>query len=148
MSTDARGRSSKTPPWPPSNDSRHSRRSCAVAVVATLGYVMACGSATVADPVQSISLVGPSGEKAINMEIGGAVTLRLSALDASGATVSVDGAFQLNSRNPSVATIDSARVLRSVAGGYTYVVATLNRNGRILADSVEVIVVVPTGGGG
>jgi hypothetical protein len=146
MSMEPPDRSSETP-CAPSSDSRCRRRSRAVAVIASLGSAVACGSATVADPVHSISMVGPSGEKAINMEIGGAVTLRLSALDASGATVNVDGAFHLNSRNPSVATIDSARVLRSLAGGYTYVVATLNRNGRILADSVEVIVVVPTGAG-
>jgi hypothetical protein len=146
MSMEPRERSRKTP-WPASSGLRCGRLARAVAVVASLGYSVACGSATVADPVQSISLVGPSGEKAINMEIGGAVTLRLSALDASGATVNLDGAFHLNSRNPSVATIDSARVLRSLAGGYTYVVATLDRNGRILADSVEVIVVVPTGDG-
>lgn len=144
MSMKPRERNSRTP-WPPSSGSCCRRRSRAVAVVASLGHVVACRSATVADQVQSISLVGPSGEKVINIEIGGAVTLRLSALDASGATVSLDGAFHLNSRNPSVATIDSARVLRSLAGGYTYVVATLDRNGRILADSVEVIVVVPTG---
>src|SRR5512142_1769941 len=84
-----------------SSDSRTGRRSRAVVLVASLGWMVACGSATVADPVRSISLVGPSGEKTIYMEIGGAVALRLTALDASGATVSLDGAFHLNSRNPS-----------------------------------------------
>jgi hypothetical protein len=71
--------------------------------------------------------------------LGTRVPLRVRARDAAGRDVPT-GHVRFASRDPRVASVDSAGVAMSVSQGETYLVAETSLNGRTLADSVRVAV--------
>lgn len=87
----------------------------------------------------SLSVGDPDGRRSFSVVLGTRVPLRVQARDATGREVP-PGPVRFTSRDPRVATVDSAGVASSAGEGETYVVAEARANGRTLADSVRVAV--------
>jgi hypothetical protein len=92
-------------------------------------------------PAVPVSLVvgDPDGRQSFSVMLGTRVPLRVQARDAAGREVP-PGPVRFGSRDPRVASVDSAGVARGVAEGETYLVAETSAGGRTLADSVRVAV--------
>jgi hypothetical protein len=110
------------------------------ALLSNCGYASGSTSRpdTSAIPV-SLEIGDPDGRGSFGVMLGTQVPLRVRARDAAGREVP-PGRVLFASRNPRVASVDSAGVATSVSEGETWLVAEANVNGRTLADSVHVAV--------
>jgi hypothetical protein len=110
--------------------------------------VSACQSATATAPdttVQSIAVsVGVSGSRLLTLNKNEPVTLTVVARGTGGQTVQPVGDFTYVSRSPAIATASATGIVTGRSAGSTYVVVSLPIASRILTDSIQVTVVLPT----
>jgi hypothetical protein len=74
------------------------------------------------------------------MNSGEHVPLTIVGRDANDNPVDLASSLTFATRNPSVATVTSSGIVTSENAGATYVVVSLDIDGRELADSVQVTV--------
>ena len=94
--------------------------------VAAVLALVACttsndGTGTSAKPVASVAITGASGSFAT----GTSVQLTAAAFDAGGAQIASPGTFSWSSSAPSVATVDQAGKVSTLAAGTTNISATV-----------------------
>lgn len=87
----------------------------------------------------SLGVGDPDGRRSFSVMLGTRVPLRVQARDAAGREVP-PGPIRFASRDPRVASVDSAGVATSVSEGETWLIAETSVNRRTLADSVRVVV--------
>jgi hypothetical protein len=108
-----------------------------------IGSALGCRSVDEPTDIARIELRAPDGAKTVAIAANTGVRLVATAIRADGSVDTGGQPFTFLSRNPTAVTVDSTGFVATHTQVVTYVVATLNTGGRLLSDSVQVVVAGP-----
>lgn len=115
----------------------------AISTFAIAAVVCGCSDPTTTYRIASITVAGPRNAKTVTVDVGARVPLTPHARTESGLEVIPLNSYVFVSRQPQIASVDTAGVVTGLSVGTTVVVASLDDSGRTLADSVSVSVTAP-----
>lgn len=114
-------------------------------LLAIAAAVVACGSVSeVSQPTPSIAQVKIKGT-AQGTGIGVSLPLRLEARDSAGRALDVQLAPRWSSSDSTVVYIDPNGLMTTFHLGQAVLRATVEAQGRVFSDSLQLFVIAPTG---